>query len=365
VKVCLICVEIFGWGKYGGFGSSTRLLGRELQRRGVTVTAVVPRRGNQKPVEELDGFQVLSFPMHTPWTARELFRHCSADIYHSQQPSFSTRLAMDAMPDRKHLITFRDPHAGKDWLIELRYPSISRVRTLLAFLYENLGVRKAVRNADGLFYCTSNIEPKVRQVHGSVPGLSVLPSPIEIPQRPMRKATAPTVCFIGRWDRRKRPELFLEAAARRPDVHFIAAGKAQDAEWDAQLRQRYGRLSNVEMPGFLDPFTSGGLSDVLERSWILMNTSRREGLPTSFLEALAHRCAILSAVDPGGITQRFGTRVLDDDFDGSLERLLQQDVWKEKGERGYQYVKDHHDLTDAIDRHVATYAQALTPSTAS
>ena len=71
MKVCLICVEIFGWGKYGGFGSSTRLLGRELQRRGVTVTAVVPRRGNQKPVEELDGFQVLSFPMHTPWTARD------------------------------------------------------------------------------------------------------------------------------------------------------------------------------------------------------------------------------------------------------------------------------------------------------
>jgi hypothetical protein len=57
--------------------------------------------------------------------------------------------------------------------------------------------------------------------------------------------------------------------------------------------------------------------------------------------------------------------VVDDDFDAGLERLLQQDVWKEKGERGYQYVKDHHDLTDAIDRHVATYAEALIPSTPS
>ena len=84
-----------------------------------------------KPVEELDGFQVLSFNMHTPWTARELFRHCNADIYHSQQPSFSTRLAMDAMPDRKHLITFRDPHAGKELILleqsrELRWVRVSR-----------------------------------------------------------------------------------------------------------------------------------------------------------------------------------------------------------------------------------------------
>jgi glycosyltransferase involved in cell wall biosynthesis len=365
VKICLICVEIFGWGKYGGFGSSTRLLGRELQRRGVTVYAVVPRRGNQQPIEELDGIRVLSFPMHAPWAARELFRQCDADIYHSQHPSFSTRLAMDVMPDRKHLITFRDPHAAKDWLIELRHPSISRVRTLLAFLYENLGVRKAVRNADGLFCCTPDIESKVRQLYGSVPALYVLPSPIAIPEGPMRKTSAPTVCFIGRWDRRKRPELFLETAARRPDVHFIAVGKSQDAEWDAQLRQRYGRLPNVELPGFLDPFTSGALSHVLERSWILMNTSYREGLPTSFLEALAHRCAILSAVDPGGITQRFGARVDNDDYDRGLERLLQQDAWKEKGERGYQYVKGHHDLADAIDRHLAAYATALMPATAS
>jgi len=181
----------------------------------------------------------------------------------------------------------------------------------------------------------------------------------------MQKTTAPTVCFIGRWDRRKRPELFLETAARHPDKQFVAVGKSQDAEWDAQLRQRYGRLSNVELPGFLDPFTSSALSDVLERSWILMNTSYREGLPTSFLEALAHRCAILSGVDPGGITQRFGAKVVDDDYDRGLEQLLQHDAWKEKGERGYRYVKDHHDLADAIDRHLAAYATALIPATTS
>ncbi len=362
MKVCLICVEIFAWGKYGGFGSSTRLLGRELQRRGVTVCAVVPRRGNQKPVEELDGIEVLGFPIRAPWAARRLLRECDADIYHSQHPSFSTRLAMDTMPTRKHLITFRDPHTTTDWLIELRHPSINRLRTLLSCIYENLGVRSAVKRADGLFCCNPDMEPKVRQVYGTAATLRALPSPIAIPRRPMRKSAEPTVCFVGRWDRRKRPQLFLETAARWPDVRFIAVGKALDAGWDASLRRRYGSRPNIEMTGFLDPFVSEALSDVLERSWILMNTSSREGLPTSFLEALAHRCAILSAMDPAGVTQRFGAGVADDDFDQGLERLLQRDAWKEKGESGYRYVKDNHDLPKAIDRHLAAYAEVLSPS---
>ncbi len=61
MRVCLISVEIFAWGKYGGFGRATRLIGRELARRGVEVTAVIPRRQDQKPVEYLDGIRVLGF----------------------------------------------------------------------------------------------------------------------------------------------------------------------------------------------------------------------------------------------------------------------------------------------------------------
>jgi glycosyltransferase involved in cell wall biosynthesis len=361
VKVCLICVELFAWGKYGGYGSATRLLGRELQRRGVSVSAVIPRRGDQKPVEELDGITVLGFPVRAPWVARRLLRDCNADIYHSEHPSLATRLAIDAMPTRKHLITFRDPHALADWLIELRHPSTSRLRTLLSCVYESLGVRSAVRRADGLFCCNPDMEPRVRQVYGKVATLRTLPSPIAIPHRAMRKSPEPTVCFVGRWDPRKRPELFLETAARWPEVRFVAVGKAADARHDAALRRRYGGRRNLELTGFIDPFVSEALSNVFERSWVLMNTSSREGLPTSFLEALAHRCALLSAVDPAGVARRFGACVDDDDFDEGLRRLFRGDAWKEKGESGYQYVRDNHDLPHAVDQHLAAYAEVLSP----
>jgi len=40
MKICLISVEIFGWGKYGGFGRSTRMIGRELNRHGVFISSL-------------------------------------------------------------------------------------------------------------------------------------------------------------------------------------------------------------------------------------------------------------------------------------------------------------------------------------
>ena len=56
MRICLISVEIFAWGKYGGFGRATRTLAREFAKRGHEVFAVVPRRRGQMPAERLDGF---------------------------------------------------------------------------------------------------------------------------------------------------------------------------------------------------------------------------------------------------------------------------------------------------------------------
>jgi len=61
VKICFLCVEIFAWGKFGGFGRSTRVIGRELVKRGVEVTAIVPQRKGQGPVEMLDGIRYWAF----------------------------------------------------------------------------------------------------------------------------------------------------------------------------------------------------------------------------------------------------------------------------------------------------------------
>jgi glycosyltransferase involved in cell wall biosynthesis len=331
-----------------------------LVNAGVEVTAVVPRRQNQRPVEVLDGIRVLSFPMSAPWQAQELFAACSADIFHSQEPSMATYFAMKARPDAKHVVTVRDPKFLMDWLVELRYPSISLARTFFSRFYDfNFLVRSAVRDSNAVLCTTFDGREKARELYRLRQLPDFMPSPIAAPEITMCKSQQPTVCMVGRWDKRKRPEIFFELARRFPAVNFIAVGKSHDAVRDRKLRERYSSLANLKLIGWIDQFITNDLLDIFATSWVLINTSAREGLPTSMLEGMACRCAILSSVNPDQIAQRFGFHVTDDDYDTGLQTLLSEDRWRSKGEAAREYVLAHYDMRLSRDRHVDLYRNLL------
>jgi len=359
MRVCLICVEIFAWGKYGGFGRATRLIGRELAKRGVEVFAVVPRREGQKPVEQLDGITVLSYPRYFPLAATQLFRQCNADVFHSCEPSFSTYLAMRAFPDRAHAVTIRDPRDFADWKMEYDLPTLGKHQVLANMIFEDLLFsRQAVRRADAVFCPAKCLIDKVTQKYQLTTPPRFLPTPVHVPEH-VQKAQIPTVSYMARWDRRKRPELFLQLAKEFPDVQFICAGNSRDKKWDSYLRNKYSHLPNLEMPGFVDQFSSNAHSTILEKSWIMVNTSKRESLPNSFIEASSYGCAILSAVNPDGFASELGYHVLDDRFDEGLRKLLANNLWKEQGERGRRYIQEHFELNRAMDNHMTMYQQLM------
>jgi glycosyltransferase involved in cell wall biosynthesis len=355
MKVCLICVEIFAWGKYGGFGRSTRMIGRELAKRGVDVTAIVPRRPGQKPVEFLDGIRVLGFEARQPFSALELIRSVNADIYHSQEPSFGTYLAQHAMPERKHMVTFRDTRDLHDWWIELRYPSLSYSQVIFNFLYEdNYLVHNAVRKAERCCTAAKVLIPKARKKYKLTYNPEFLPSPVPFSEN-VQKSKTPLVCFVGRLDRRKRPDVFFDLVEQFPDVQFEAVGVGRDSSWEQELRSRYGHLSNLNIRGFVDQFAGSGLSDLLGKSWILVNTSARESLPTTFIEASAHGCAILSEIDPDGFSSNFGYHVTDGDYARGLQNLLDGNAWQMIGQSGMEYARSTFSLNDSINKHIQLY----------
>lgn len=358
MKICLISVEIFAWGKYGGFGRATRTIGRELVKRGHTVFAVVPQRRGQQPVENLDGMTVFGFPAWWPWATLRLFKQCDADVYHSCSPSFATHLAMQAMPDRAHIVTVRDPRDTVDWKTEFAMPSLNKLQVIHNYWYEHgPAVQHAVRRCHAVYSPAQHLIPKIQSLYGLSNAPEFLPTPILIPEQ-VRKAAQPTVCHVGRLDRRKRPTLFLDLARRFPHVKFIAVGASRDAAWDAELRARYAGVPNLEMTGFIDQFTSNRLSEILAQSWIYVNTAAREGLPNAFLEAAAHQCAILSAVNPDEFSSHFGCHVQEDDFASGLAWLLAEERWRKQGELGYYYVSDTFATDKAVDRHVQVYEKA-------
>jgi glycosyltransferase involved in cell wall biosynthesis len=357
MKLCFIVSEFFSWGKYGGYGSATRVLATELTRRGLNITVVTPARGAQPEQEQVDGVTVLACPAHSIGSQLQLLRDCGADVFHSQEPSLTTWLAMKAAPRSAHLVTCRDTRVSADWLIELRsWIRDGSFRTLLTLPYENNPlVTRAVRAAHAVFCPNEFSRPITQRKYGlsSPPGF--LPTPVRPSGIPVEKARHPTVCFVGRWDRRKRPEIFFELARAFPDVRFIALGQARTPAQTALLCRRYGNISNLELRGFVDQFASDGVEQTLSQSWVLVNTALREGLPRSFLEAASFKCAILSRVDPEGFASKFGHRVHNDDFAAGLRRLLLNGDWRRRGEEGHTYVSSKYGFEPAINRHLEAY----------
>ena len=353
-RICLISVEIFAYGKYGGFGKATRTIGSELARRGYEVFAIVPRREDQPEEENLDGITVLSYQPGDVLSSGSLYKKINADIYHSCEPSFGTWLAQRNVPGAKHIATIRDPRDTHDWLLEWRYPSLSKWQVVKNYLYEsNFAVRHAVRNNDGVFSSAHYMLPKIRRMYNLKQDPVFLPTPVIIPEHSV-KSTSPMVLMMSRLDPRKRPELFLALADRFPDVDFHIAGKSRVPQYEIDLRANWKR-DNIIFHGFADQFNDTLHHDLMEKSWVLINPAIREGLPNAYLEAAAHQTAILSHVDPDGFASQFGCHASTDNFEEGLTALLRDDHWQVQAMKGYTYVKDTFALEKAMDHHEAVY----------
>lgn len=358
MKICLVAAEVLGWGVAGGFGFATRSIAKGLVQRGVRVDIAVPQpRGTTERQFVLDGASVHAYPRLDIAAGTALLRALDADLYHTQEPSLGTWLAQRARPERAHLVTSRDPRLLRDWWLELRYPTFSALQVLrTAAYYENPLTRQAVRRADAVFVPAHFLAERVARKYRLPQPPGFLPTPIRVPAA-VEKAAAPTVCYVGRLDRRKRPERLFDLARAFPRVRFIVAGSAQDPRFAAELARH--APPNLDQRGFVDQFAGDELSTILGASWVLINTSAREGLPNSFIEACAHRCAILSPVDPDGFASHFGRLVSDGDFAAGLDWLLTDAHWHAAGLAGFEYVSATNGFERAIDAHLAAYRRVL------
>ena len=369
MRVCFVSPEVFAWGYHGGFGFLTRTLGRELAIRGVETYVVTVRRGDQGELEELDGFTVLGYPprrespgLFRPILSRidsiEYYRKADCDIYHSQAVGYNTLATQRAMPGRLHLITFQDPYDMDEWKkissVDTRYRLTPAFRARL--MIERRLLSRTCRRADGLYSQAWFLIDKVRRLFGLDRSPSYLPNPVEVPRRSMRKSRDPKVCFLARWDPQKRVERFFELAQEFPEVEFVAMGRSHDPEADERLRKVYGGLPNISLPGFV---SEEDKSQILEESWALVNTSVREALPISFLEALAHETPIISGLDPDGLTSRYGYLVGGNDYAEGVRRMLTDEGRRYKGTKGRRHVEEVHELGKVVDRHLEIYRGLL------
>ena len=365
MRICLISPEMFAGGVIGGFGALTRKLARELSNNGIEVYVVVPRKPGQKPMEIIDNFIVVSYPGWTYTGVRHsipyasIFKLIDADIYHSEEPSVGTCLAQKAIPYKKHIVTFQDPRAIEDWRKQWEDKSLSKKSEIKFRISYYINIKRSVKRADALFSQAKCVIQKAMKIYGLKEPPRFLPNPVDIPNRKLLKASQPTVYFLGRWDPIKNPELFFELAKRFTEVRFIAMGACPQPQRDKLLRVTYKNISNLTMTGWVFEEKK---SKILEESWILINTSWKECFPVSYLEACAHKCAILSHVNADSFAENFGCWAKElsiEDFSNGLHLLLEKNRWRKLGERGYEYVKGVHESSKVIDEHIKIYREIL------
>lgn len=375
MRVCFITSEIFAFGKYGGFGKLTRDLANGLIERGVEVVVLTRTLSEeQRAIEILDGkLPVIRLPRVISRVAsilplsktKVLYKLPDADIYHSEEVSIDSWLAMKHNPKKKHMITFQDPRTFEEhWKVkhlELAEPTLFkhldfRFRRCFFEVFEKRAVRKA-----GNLYCQAKyIIPKVVKMY-HIPDEKTpkfLPNPVRLPKRAMKKSPRPTVCFLGRWDAQKRPELFLRLTKLFPDVHFIMVGNKETLyAKQRKLYESFKEQPNLTITGFVAETEK---SSILEKSWALVNTSIRECLPVSFIEALGHETPILSAENPDNLVSTYGIHVgysFEDYVDG-LKKLINVD-WHRLGKNGREFVEKTFEYNNVIDQHIKVYNEVL------
>lgn len=359
--ICILASQYFDWGTYGGFGSMSRKLAESLAQAAYPVSVIVPRRKGQKPVEHIQGVAIQSFAPLNLAEASRLIRSSPADIFHSQNPTVVTYLAQRLLPNHIHLVTCRAHRDWKDWWTEFRIATSFR-RILIPFNYlteARFLVEQSVRRAQGVFCPAYFLKPKIQRLYGLKDLPRFLPNLIDVPDQLPNKSAQPTITFIGRWDKVKRPWIFMDLVKEFPEYRFVSVGKgtaSAEAAYGEGLRKRYQGMGNLEIPGLINRFKEPKRIDrILSDTWVLVNTSIREGgLPLTFLEASAYGCAILSPVNPDQFATRFGRQVHNDDFASGLKALL-ADSPLEKGKAGHEYVKETHETSRALAAHIELY----------
>ncbi len=114
---------------------------------------------------------------------------------------------------------------------------------------------------------------------------AVIPSCYELPaKRPGTLSASDTVLWVGVLRSGKRPELFLELAARLPHRRFVLVGPPGRGEnaFFQRMRKRAAELPNVEFTGFLPLAQADRRFDAAR---VFVNTAEYEGMPNTFLQA--------------------------------------------------------------------------------
>lgn len=277
------------------------------------------------------------------------YKSINADIYIGFGTSnFTAELVSLCKCTNKPIIIFvaSDSDLSKD------YYKGSRIRNS----YDDLGdnCHFVIQSANNLVVQTPHQKDLARDCfqRSSV----IIPNPIDlsIQRDPDRKReTRRYIAWVGKADKVKQPEIFVELAKRLPDLEFRMVMNSGQPKIEELVMEnlpknvtRIEKISRTDIPRFF------------EDAIALVNTSRFEGFPNAFIEACRAGVPIVSlCVDSGEILSRHNCgRFAGENFERLVKDLWliceDENAWMSHHAAALMYVKTHHDQSTCIDQFI-------------
>jgi glycosyltransferase involved in cell wall biosynthesis len=208
-------------------------------------------------------------------------------------------------------------------------------------------------------YCLNEKAKDLYRLRHDVP-IEYVPNPVEIdydfPVETHQKKNM--VLFLGRIESVKRGWLFCEIAKRMPEYEFYMLGQTfRHSEKNEKIVGPYREgIPNLHFVGHVEGEQK---ARYLQDAKILVNTSIREGIPISYLEALAYGTLLVSGFNAEALPERFGVfvgKVLGDGFDkvdlfvdGIRKIMSNEEQRKETARQAVAYVKENHSIKQFQD----------------
>jgi glycosyltransferase involved in cell wall biosynthesis len=265
-------------------------ISRRLARRGVRVHAVTSWFPGLARFERLDGYTVErigthdDYALHVPHVLRHYSGWADVIVEDTSKIPLMTPLLRSARGTPVIAVVH---HLNR----RIYFRELPPHKALLAYILETMMPRLYSHVDSTLLVAVSRSTREELVDMGADPDRvfivpnAVNPAPPGDPG-PVEKDSRPTVIYFSRLKRYKQPHhallAFAELLKRIPDARLVVAGKGTEAL--AKYARRLGIDHATEVYGEVDEETKRRL---MCRSWVLIQTSRKEGFGIVVLEAAA------------------------------------------------------------------------------
>lgn len=330
-----VCKEIFG-----GAELDLYLLAAELAKDTDFSVSFITADYGQSEIEIIQNVKIiksLNFRQNALTGAHKLIKamkKADADIYIQKSASWGTFLVAMFCRLHKRAFLYRTATAGE---CNGNWPRGSLERKIFQWSIRQAG-KVLVQN-----------ETDRRNIKDLLDITAILVRNGHLIQ-PLTQNNRDMVLWVGRSDRLKRPELFIDLAEQMSHEKFIMICQhaTGDNNYDT-LNARARQIKNLE---FIEGVPFSEIDGFFLRAKIFVNTSDTEGFPNTFIQACKCGTPILSLnVNPDNFLNKYKCGLCADGdwqiFKNMLTDLLGTAA-REYGQNARRYVEENHNIKNII-----------------